>query len=81
MVYAIYYCKRYGEDKEKIQQKSKCCMRKVLLSFKRKLFCTFKSGYHPWMYLHGIASPTEAAVISVFYALIVSLFIYKIHEV
>ncbi len=25
----------------------------------------------------GIASPTEAAVISVFYALIVSLFIYK----
>ena len=29
----------------------------------------------------GMASPTEAAVISVFYALIVSLFVYKTHDV
>ncbi len=35
------------------------------------------AGYHPGGIYTGVVTPTEAAGISVFYALIVSLFIYK----
>lgn len=77
MIYAIYYCKKNGEDKEKIHN--------VVDELReRGLFCVLKDSF--WAILSpviilgciysGIASPTEAAVISVFYALIVSLFFY-----
>lgn len=78
MIYAYYYCKKNGEDKEKIRanyQKLK----------DKGFFHVFKDSF--WALLApiiilgsiygGIASPTEAATISVFYALIVSLFVYK----
>ncbi len=58
MVYAIYYCKKHGEDKEKIAAE---------IDQLHANGCIYT----------GIASPTEAAVISVFYSLVVSLFIYK----
>lgn len=78
MFYAIYYCKKYGEDKEKIE--------KVTVKLKKKgLFKVLKESFFailsPVIILGciytGIASPTEAAVISVFYALILSIFVYK----
>ena len=78
MVYAVYYCKKNGEDKEKIQKVVGELHEKGLLKVLKESFWALLS---PVIILgciySGIASPTEAAVISVFYALIVSLFIYK----
>ncbi|MDO5455471.1 MAG: TRAP transporter large permease [Eubacteriales bacterium] len=78
MAYAVYYCKRHGEDKEKINKKVDELHSKGLGKVVREGFWALLS---PVIILgciySGIASPTEAAVISVFYALIVSLFIYK----
>lgn len=78
MVYAYAHCKIRGEDKEKINQK-------VDELHKKGFWGVFKSGF--WALLSpviilgaiysGVASPTEAAVISVFYSLIISLFVYK----
>ncbi|KLU70522.1 MAG: hypothetical protein RHS_3651 [Robinsoniella sp. RHS] len=78
MGYAYYYCRRYGEDREKIEF--------VVGELRQKgLLHLLKDGV--WALLTpviilgciygGIASPTEAAVISVFYALFVSIVIYK----
>ncbi|MDF2676593.1 MAG: transporter, DctM subunit [Bacillota bacterium] len=78
MCYAFYYCKKHGEDKEKINETvdalRKKGLGKVLLDSSWALLTPviiLGSIYS------GVASPTEAAVLSVFYALIVSLFIYK----
>lgn len=78
MAYCIFYCKRYGEDKEKINAK-------VAKLHEAGFIHVLKNGFlallSPVIILgciySGIASPTEAAVISVFYALIISLFVYK----
>ncbi len=52
MVYAIYYCKKHGEDKEKIAAVDQL-MRKDLSEYlKKAFFCNLKSGYYPWMYLY-----------------------------
>lgn len=78
MGYAQYHCWKYGEDKENI--------RKVVGVLREQGFLhLMKDGI--WALLTpviilgciygGIASPTEAAVISVFYALFVSIVIYK----
>lgn len=78
MIYAIYYCKKNGEDKEKINSVVNELHEKGLIAVLKDSFFALLS---PVIILgciySGIASPTEAAVISVFYALIVSLFIYK----
>ena len=78
MLYAIYHCLRFGEDKEKIHAEIKILHDKGLLKVLKESFFALLS---PIIILgciySGIASPTEAAVISVFYALIISLFIYK----
>ncbi len=78
MVYCWIYCKKNGEDKD------------VLMSHYQKIRAKgfgklFKESF--WALLTpviilgtiygGIASPTEAAVISVIYGLVVCLFIYK----
>ncbi len=78
MLYAIVYCKVKGEDKEKIAVK-------VDELHEKGFFVIMKEGFFallsPVIILgciySGVASPTEAAVISVFYALIISLFVYK----
>lgn len=76
--FAYYHCKKYGEDKEKINAKIDELHEK---GFLRVLKDSFFALLSPVIVLGciytGVASPTEAAVISVFYALIVSLFIYK----
>lgn len=78
MVYAVYYCKKHGEDRELIDMK--------MAELKKDgLWPLFKESFWallcPVIVLGGIyagfVTPTEAACISVFYALIVSLFIYK----
>lgn len=77
MGYAQYHCRKYGEDRENIE--------KVVGSLRKQGFLhLMKEGI--WALLTpviilgciygGIASPTEAAVISVFYALFVSIVIY-----
>ena len=78
MLFAIFHCKHYGEDKEKIAAEVNALHEKGLLGVLKESFFALLS---PIIILgciySGIASPTEAAVISVFYALIVSLFVYK----
>lgn len=78
MFYAIYYCKRNGEDKEKIHTEVKKLHEKGLFNVVKESFFAILS---PIIILgciySGIASPTEAAVISVFYALFISLFVYR----
>lgn len=78
MVYSIYYCKKNGEDKEKIQEVvGELHARGLLNVFKDSFWAILSPVIILGCIYSGIASPTEAAVISVFYALIVSLFLYK----
>ncbi len=76
--YAYVYCKRHGEDRVKIDNKIKELHQK---GFWRVFADSFWAILSPVIILgaiySGVASPTEAAVISVFYSLVVSLFIYK----
>ena len=78
MCYAYYYCKRHGEDKEKINQVvdelHSRGFRKVFFS---SLFALLTPVIILGCIYSGVTSPTEAAVISVFYSLIVSLFVYR----
>lgn len=78
MVYAVYYCKKNGEDKEKIGSYIDNLRAKGFLRVLRESFFAVLS---PVIILgsiySGIASPTEAAVISVFYALLISLVVYR----
>ncbi len=78
MAYAVFYCRKNGEDREKIDAKVNELKAKGFIGVVKEGFFALLS---PVIILgciySGIASPTEAAVISVFYALIVSLFIYK----
>ena len=78
MFYAIFYCKRNGEDKAKIHAEVKRLHDKGLFKVVKESFFAILS---PVIILgciySGIASPTEAAVISVYYALFISLFVYK----
>lgn len=78
MVYAWYYCKTKGEDKAQLAAH----YREI---HDRGLWVVFKDGF--WALLapiiilgsiySGVATPTEAASISVYYALFVSFFIYR----
>lgn len=82
MGYCIYYCKRFGENKELInlevnKLKSKGTMKVIKDSFFALLTPVIILG----CIYTGITSPTEAAVISVFYSLIISLFVYKTMQI
>ena len=78
MAYAVLYCLIKGEDRALID-------RKMTELHANGLWPVFKESFWallcPIIVLGGIYAgfftPTEAAVVSVFYALIVSLFIYK----
>ncbi|MEG0470185.1 MAG: TRAP transporter large permease [Longicatena sp.] len=67
MLYAIYHCKRYGEDSEKIDLEVNALHEK---GFKKVFLDSFWALLTPVIILGciytGVASPTEAAVISVF---------------
>lgn len=78
MGYAVYYCKKNGEDKEKINEYIDSLHEKGFVRvFKESFWAVLSPVIILGSIYSGIASPTEAAVISVFYALIISLFIYK----
>lgn len=78
MFYAIYYCKKYGEDKEKIAKVTDKLKKKGFFKVLKESFFAILSPVIILGCIYtGIASPTEAAVISVFYALIISIFAYK----
>ena len=78
MVYTYYYCRKHGEDTEKISE----TVEKIRSKGLGKVFMqSFWALLTPVIILGsiygGLATPTEAAVISVFYALVVSLFVYR----
>lgn len=78
MGYAIYYCRKNGEDKVRIEAE---ITRLHDRGLGRVLKDSFWALLSPVIVLgciySGVTSPTEAAVISVYYALIVSVLIYK----
>ena len=82
IIYSIVYCKKYGEDREKINKVTGELRKNGLFKLLKESFFALLS---PIIILgciySGVASPTEAAVISVFYALILSVFIYKSIEI
>ncbi|WP_010254063.1 TRAP transporter large permease [Treponema primitia] len=78
MLYAYIYCKKHGEDKAKLHEnylniRAKGLGHLFLDSFWALLTPVIILG----SIYGGIASPTEAAGISIFYALFVSMVIYK----
>ncbi|MBQ0026910.1 MAG: TRAP transporter large permease, partial [Lachnospiraceae bacterium] len=77
-LYAWYYCKRHGEDKEKIMNNYN---RLISRGRGKILVEAIPALLFPVLILGsiygGICTPTEAAVISVFYALFIALFVYK----
>lgn len=81
MIHTYFYCKKHGEDKEKIMANYNEIRSQSLFKLLKDSFWALLS---PLIILGGIYSgyftPTEAACISVFYSLIVSLFIYKTIE-
>lgn len=78
MIYTIAYCKKHGEDKEKINKNYQELRASGL---KKLLMDSSWAMLSPLIILGGIYSgyftPTEAACISVFYSLVISLFVYK----
>ncbi len=78
MVYAVYYSARRGEDRVRI----KAVMAELRgQGLGRLLLDSFWALLTPVIILGsiygGVATPTEAAVMSVYYALFVSVFVYK----
>ena len=78
MAYAVFYCVTKGEDRNLINQKMTELKGNGFLALFKESFWALLC---PIIVLGGIyagfVTPTEAAVVSVFYALIVSLFIYR----
>jgi len=78
MAYAWYYCKSRGEDKEKLEAYCNELHKKGLVKILKESFFALMT---PVIILGGIyggvVTPTEAACVSVFYALIVCCFIDK----
>ena len=78
MVYAFFYCKIKGENKALIKEQ----VHEIKKDGLGKLFMdSFWALLSPVIILGGIYSgvvtPTEAAVVSVVYSLIISLFVYR----
>ena len=78
MGYAFVYCRKHGEDKEAIHRVVSALHEK---SFGKVLAESIWALLTPVIILGciytGVTSPTEAACISVFYALIISIFVYR----
>lgn len=78
MLYAFYYCKKHGEDKEKIAASVDVLRDKGFIKvFKDSFWALLTPVIILGGIYSGVTSPTEAAVVSVFYAIIISLFVYK----
>ncbi|MFT9495150.1 TRAP transporter large permease [Anaerosolibacter sp.] len=78
MVYAYYYCRTRGEDKEKLQAHYHAIKSQGFLKvFKDSFWALLTPVIILGSIYSGVASPTEAATISVVYSLVISLFAYK----
>lgn len=78
MIYCIFYCIKHGEDRELINKRIDELNKKgVLIVIKESLFALMAPVIILGFIYAGITSPTEAAVISVFYSVIISIFVYK----
>ncbi len=78
MIYAYYYCVKHGEDREKLMQNyNEIRSAGFLKVFRYSLPALLCPVIVLGSIYGGIASPTEAAAVSLFYALFISLFIYK----
>ena len=78
MVYCYIYCSRNGEDREKLLANYNAIRAKKFLPLLKESFWALLT---PVIILgciySGICSPTEAAVVSVIYGLLVCIFAYK----
>lgn len=78
MAYSIFYCARNGEDRARINEKVAELKRRGFLPLLKESFWALLT---PVILLGGIYSgivtTTEVACVSVIYALIVSVFVYK----
>nr|WP_326184316.1 TRAP transporter large permease subunit [uncultured Oscillibacter sp.] len=78
IAYAVFYCKTRGEDKEKLQENMARLRAQGFLGIlKDSVFALLSPVIILGGIYSGIMTPTEAAGISVIYAVIVSMFIYK----
>lgn len=78
IVYAYFYCRFKGEDKEKLLANTQQLRsRGFMVMFKDSFWSLLTPVIILGGIYSGIVTPTEAANISVVYALIISLFIYK----
>lgn len=78
ILYVQFYCRTKGEDREKIEEKYRSLKNRGTL---RVVLDGFWALLAPVIILGGIYSgivtPTEAACVSVFYSILVCLFIYR----
>ncbi len=78
MLYTVYYCVRHGEDRARIDEKVSQLKKVGLLPLLKESFWALLT---PVILLGGIYSgvitTTEVACVSVIYALVVSVFVYK----
>ncbi len=78
MVYCVYYCRKNGEDKDRIYAAVEELRKKGFWKVFRESFWALLTPVIILGSIYGgIASPTEAATISVFYALFVGVFLYR----
>ena len=78
MGYAYYYCKKNGEDKEKLTANfTEIRSQGFLKILKDSGPALFSPIFVLGSIYGGLASPTEAAAISVAYSLILGLFVYR----
>ena len=81
MAYAYYYCKTKGEDKERLNEHYQNLRSRGFVNvFKTSFWALLAPVIILGSIYSGIASPTEAATISVFYSLFVSIYVYKTLE-
>lgn len=78
MMYAFFYCKYKGEDKALLQGNYKSLRQSGFLTLLKDSGPALLSPLFVLGSIYGgLASPTEAAAISVIYSLFLSVFIYK----
>lgn len=78
MVYAAFYCRKHGADHEKLKSSYEALHQEGFLPLlKDSIWALLTPIIILGSIYGGIATPTQAAVISVVYSLVVCLFIYK----
>lgn len=78
MSYAVYYCIKHGQDQVKLDAYCKELRSKgFMYVFKNSFWALLTPVIILGGIYGGIVTPTEAACISVFYAIIVCCFVYK----